>query len=226
MARVTLAPRRLPLVPPGRYRLRAATSALVTEPAYGGSPADPSRSWIGGTSADRHADASRAPPSRASTGTCRPRRCWPPIPTPRRYPWVVDRTPLGVWPVRGRAPERVVRITYAVVVLTAVASAALLLWLAAGDGGGSRSYRGIEASCISRFEDGGGDTSTCDRVSAGAQANVLGQLVLAVGGGVLALRLRQPLVWLRATVAVSVAVAAICYVFMRSWQFGLDQPLL
>ena len=114
----------------------------------------------------------------------------------------------------------------AVVVLTAVVSAALLLWLAAGDAGGYRSYRGIEASCISRFEDGGGDTSICDRVPAAARANVVGQLTLAVVGGVLALRLRQPLVWLPATVAVSVAVTVICYVFMRSWQFVQGQPLL
>lgn len=139
---------------------------------------------------------------------------------------VVEGPPLGVWPVRRGASERAVRIMSAVFVLTAVTSAALLLWLAAGDGGGSRSYRGIEASCIARLEDGGGDTSICDRAPAGALANVVGQLTLAVVGGVLALRLRQPLLWLRATVAVSVALTVICYVFMRSWQFGLDQPLM
>lgn len=114
----------------------------------------------------------------------------------------------------------------AVVVLTAVGSAALLLWLAAGGGGGYRSYRSIEASCISRFEDGGGDTSICDRTPAGARANVVGQMTLAVVGGVLARRLRQPIVWLRATVAVSFAVTVSSYVFMRSWQIGLGQPLL
>ena len=145
---------------------------------------------------------------------------------PRRYPWVVEGPPFGVAPVRGGATARVVRVMLAVVVLTAAASAALLLWLDAGDAGGYTSPRGIEARCMSHLEDGGGDTSKCGRVPAGARANVVGQLTLAVVGGVLALRLSEPLVWLRVAVAISVAVTVICYVFMRSWQAGLGQPLL
>ena len=155
-----------------------------------------------------------------------PPHCWPPDPHAPSIPLVVDGPPLGVAPIRGGVPERVVRVMCAVAVLTAVASAALLLWLAAGDGDDHRSYRGIEARCISRFEDGGGDTSICDRAPAGARANVVGQPTLAVVGGVLALRVREPLVWLRGAVAVSVAVTVVCCVFMRSWQFGLGQPLL
>ena len=131
---------------------------------------------------------------------------------------------LGVVRERGETPKQMVRAMCAVVVLTAVACAALLLWLEAGDG--DETFRGIEASCVYRFEDGGGDTSICGRVPAGARANVVGQLSLAVLCGAVALRRREPLVWLRAAVAVSIAVTVLCYVFMRSWEFGLGQRLL
>ena len=116
-----------------------------------------------------------------------------------------------------------VRIMCAVGVLTAVASAALLMWLAAGDGGG---LRGLEARCVSRFEDAGGNTSICDRVSTGARANAVWQMSLAVVCGLLALRARQPVVWVRVAVAISVALTILSFVFMRSWEFGLGQSLL
>ncbi len=137
----------------------------------------------------------------------------------------MDGLALGVAPERGGEPQQLVRAMCAVAMLTAVASAALLLWLAAGDGDGG-GLRGIEASCVYRFEDGGGDTSICDRVSMGARGNVVAQLSLAVVCGVLAVRRRQPLAWLRAAVALSMAVTVLCYVFMRSWEFGLGQRLL
>lgn len=123
------------------------------------------------------------------------------------------------------APPRMVRVMCAVAVLTAVVSAGLLLWLAAGDGNGG-DLRGIRARCVNRLEDGGGDTSICHRVSTGAGANVAGQMSLAAVCGVLALRARQPVPWLRAAVAISVAATVACYVFMRSWEFGLGQRLL
>lgn len=144
-------------------------------------------------------------------------------PMRRRYPLVVDGPPIGVVPAHEGASERVVRIMCAVVVVTAVASAGLLLWLAAGDGDG---LQGLEARCVSRFEDGGGNTSICGRVSTGARSNAAWQLSLAVVCGVLALRARQPLVWLRVAVAISVALTILSFVFMRSWEFGLGQSLL
>ena len=133
----------------------------------------------------------------------------------------LDQT--GVEPIL-RAESRHARVMFAVAILTAVASAALLLWLAAGDGTGG--YRGIERSCISRFEDGGGDTSICDRVPVGAGANVLGHLSLALLSGVLLLRRRARVVWARAAVTASLVLTVLCYVVMRSCEFGLGQRLL
>ena len=139
------------------------------------------------------------------------------------FGWM-DGPALGVAHERA-APRQVVRVMCATAMLTAVVSAALLLWLAAGDGAGG-GLRGVEARCVYRFEDGDGNTSICDRVRMGARGNVACQISLAVVCGVLALRARQPLVWLRAAVAISVAVTVLCYVFMRSWEFGLGQSLL
>ena len=113
---------------------------------------------------------------------------------------------------------------FAIAILTAVASAALLMWLAAGDGTGG--YRGIEIRCVYRFKDGGGDTSICDRVPTGARINVVGQLSLAVGSAVLLIRRRGEVGWARAAITASVVLTVVCYVFMRSWQFGLGQKLL
>lgn len=65
-----------------------------------------------------------------------------------------------------------------------------------------------------------GDISPCGRVETGVRANALAQVALAGLLVTAVVRRREQMVHALAALAASVVVTGLCYVFMRSWEFG------
>ena len=106
-------------------------------------------------------------------------------------------------------------VVFALAVLVAVASAVGIAWIAEADA----DFLGMRTQCVFSLEEDG-DISPCGRVQAGVRANALVQAALA--GLLLAavVRRREQIVHGLAALEISVVVTGLCYVFMRSWEFG------
>ena len=106
-------------------------------------------------------------------------------------------------------------VVFALAILVAVASAVGLGWIAEADA----DFLGMRSGCVSSLEEDG-DTSPCGRVQTGVRVNALIQVALASPLLVAVARRREQMTHALAALVISVMVAGLCYVFMRSWEFG------
>lgn len=117
-------------------------------------------------------------------------------------------------PSAGENDDRT-HVLYALAILAAVASAVGIAWLAAAD----LDHLGMRARCVFSLEEDG-DISPCSRVRAGVRANVAAQAALATAMLVAVARRREQVTHAVAGLAASVLISGLCYVFIRSWEFG------
>lgn len=106
---------------------------------------------------------------------------------------------------------------FALAILVAVASAVGIAWFA--EAGVERDFLGMRTQCIFSLEEDG-DTSPCGRVQAGVRANALVQVALASLLLAAVVRRREQVAHALAALVISIMVTGLCYVFMRSWEFG------
>ncbi|MDQ3641255.1 MAG: hypothetical protein M3450_07285 [Actinomycetota bacterium] len=102
-------------------------------------------------------------------------------------------------------------------ILVAIASAVGIAWFA--EAGVERDFLGMRSQCVSSLEEDG-DISPCGRVQAGVRVNALAHIALTSVLMAAVVRRREQMVHALAALAVSVMVTGLCYVFMRSWEFG------
>ena len=105
-------------------------------------------------------------------------------------------------------------VVHALALLVTVASAVGLAWLAEAD----LDFLGMRARCIFILERG--DISPCGRIQSGVQINIAVQVALASVLVMAVVRRREQVSRGLAVLTLSVTVTGLCYVLMRSWEFG------